>query len=153
MILVDANLLLYAEDSLSEHHEAARSWWDAQLSGVSHVALSWPVILAFVRIATNPRIHQRPLSVAEACERVQSWFDQPCLRLIQPTENHWPILQRAFCNAKATGNLVTDAHLAALAIEHNCSLCSTDTDFAKFPGLKWRNPLTTTTPDHLGTDS
>lgn len=141
MILVDANLLLYAEDSLSEHHEAARGWWDEQLSGVSPVALSWPVIMAFVRIATNPRIHQRPLSLAEACERVQSWFDQPCLRLIQPTDNHWPILQRALRDAKATGNLVSDAHLAALAIEHNCSLCSADTDFAKFPGLKWRNPL------------
>jgi uncharacterized protein len=145
MILVDANILLYAEDSLSAYHDAARSWWDEQLSGVTPVALCWPVLLAFVRIATNPRLHPRPLSIAESCECVQSWFGQPCVRLIQPTDNHWAILQRSLFSAKATGNLVSDAHLAALAIEHNCFLCSTDTDFAKFPGLKWRNPLTLTT--------
>lgn len=141
MILVDANILLYAEDALSDHHRAARTWWDAQLSGTSPVALCWPVLTAFVRIATNPRLHKRPLTLIESCERLRSWFDQPCLCVIQPTDNHWPIFQRALISAKAIGNLVSDAHLAALAIEHNCELCSTDTDFAKFPGLKWKNPL------------
>lgn len=85
MILVDANLLLYAEDSLAEHHAAARTWWDAQLSGSDAVGLCWPVLNAFIRIATNARLHQRPLTLKEATERVQSWFDQSCVRLLQPT--------------------------------------------------------------------
>ena len=141
MILVDANLLLYAEDSLSIQHVAARSWWDGQLSGTEPVGLCWPVLTAFVRIATNPRLHQRPLTLEEACERVQSWFDQPCACLLHPTEQHWHFFQQMLRTGGATGNLVTDAHLAAVAVEHNCTLCSTDSDFARFPGLKWRNPL------------
>lgn len=142
MILVDANLLLYAEDSLSVHHASACSWWDEQLSGTEPVGLCWPVLTAFVRIATNPRLHQRPLTLNEACERVQSWFDQPCVRMLQPTEHHWAFFQQMLQTGGATGNLVTDAHLAAIAMEHNGVLCSTDSDFARFPDLKWRNPLT-----------
>lgn len=141
MILVDANLLLYAEDSLSAHHEAARSWWDDQLSGTEPVGLCWPVLTAFVRIATNVRLHQRPLTLDEACDRVQSWFEQPCVRLLHPTDQHWRFFQQMLRTGSATGNLVTDAHLAAVALEHNCELCSTDSDFARFPELKWRNPL------------
>lgn len=141
MILVDANLLLYAEDSLAERHEPARSWWDEQLSGTSPVGLCWPVLKAFIRIGTNPRLHQRPLTLRESCERVQSWFEQPCVRLIQPTDQHWSLFQIALRGGNAVGNLVSDAHLAALAMEHNCLLCSTDSDFARFPGLKWENPL------------
>ena len=143
MILVDANLLLYAEDSLSEHHEAARVWWDAQLSGADAVCLCWPVLVAFIRIGTNPRLHQRPLTLREACERVVSWLNQPCARLIHRTDEHWTLFQRMVTEGKATGNLVSDAHLAALAIEHNCVLCSTDADFARFAGLKWSNPIAT----------
>ncbi|MCI0536795.1 MAG: type II toxin-antitoxin system VapC family toxin [Verrucomicrobiales bacterium] len=143
MILVDANLLLYAEDSLAEHHEAARSWWDAQLSGAGPVCLCWPVLKAFIRIGTNSRLQQRPLTLREGCERVQSWFDQPCVRLIQPTEHHWTLFQRMLKEGNAVGNLVSDAHLAALAVEHNCVLQSTDTDFARFGSLKWANPLAT----------
>jgi len=142
MILVDANLLLYAEDSLSAHHAAARPWWDAQLSGSEPVGLCWMVLTAFVRIATNPRLHQRPLTLDEACERLQSWFDQPCVRLLQPTDQHWHFFRQMLRGGNATGNLVSDAHLAAVALEYNCELCSTDSDFARFPGLKWRNPLT-----------
>ena len=141
MILVDANLLLYAEDSLSAHHEAARTWWDAQLSGSEPVCLCWPVLTAFLRIATNARLQQRPLTLQEAVDRVQSWIDQPCVRTIQPTEQHWEILQRMLQDGNATGNLVPDAHLAALALEHDCELYSTDADFARFPGLQWRNPV------------
>ncbi len=141
MNLVDANLLLYAEDSLSEHHEAARTWWDAQLSGSEPVALCWPVLNAFIRIATNARLHQRPLTLKEATERVQSWFNQSCLRLIQPTEAHWKIFQQTLRSGNAVANLVTDAHLAALAMEHNCVLQSTDADFSRFRGLKWKNPI------------
>lgn len=141
MILVDANLLLYSEDSLSEHHEAARMWWDAQLSGVEPVRLCWPVVTAFIRIGTNVRLHRRPLTIAEAVERVQSWFEQPCVRIIHPGEQHWTIFQVTLREGKAAGTLVSDAHLAALAIEHNCVLQSTDMDFARFKNLKWNNPI------------
>jgi toxin-antitoxin system PIN domain toxin len=141
VILVDANILLYAEDSLSEHHELARTWWDTQLSGSAPVCLCWPVLIAFIRIGTNARLHQRPLTVKEAVHRVQSWIEQPCVRIIQPTEHHWDILQRMLQEGNATANLVSDAHLAALAVEHNCELCSSDADFARFPGLNWRNPV------------
>ena len=141
MILVDANLLLYAEDSLSARHEAARTWWDAQLSGVSPVCLCWPVLTAFIRIATNARLHKRPLTLKEAVDRVQSWIEQPCVRIIQPTEQHWSILRQMLHDGSATANLVSDAHLAALAVEHNCQLCSTDADFSRFPKLNWHNPV------------
>ena len=141
MMLVDANLLLYAEDSLSEQHEPAREWWDEQLSGVKTVCLCWPVITAFIRIGTNARLHRRPLTLKEATERVQSWIDQPCVRVIQPTENHWRIFQQTLRSGNASGNLVSDARLAALAIEHNCRFYSTDAEFSRFPGLKWSNPI------------
>jgi len=141
VILVDANVLLYAEDSLSPYHETARQWWDAQLSGRSPVCLCWTVLTAFIRIGTNRRVFERPLSLKEAIHRVQSWVDQPCTRLIYPTEQHWQVLQELLEQGQAVGNLVTDAHLAALAIEHGCQLYSTDSDFARFPKLKWSNPL------------
>lgn len=141
MILVDANLLLYAEDSLSEHHAAARTWWDEQLSGSEQVGLCWPVLTAFIRIGTNARLHKRPLMLKEAVERVQSWLDQPCVRLIQATDEHWKMFQQMLRAGNATANLVSDAHLAALAVEHNCVLHSTDADFARFRGLKWKNPI------------
>ncbi|MDW7712023.1 MAG: type II toxin-antitoxin system VapC family toxin [Deferrisomatales bacterium] len=143
MILVDANLLLYAEDRLSPHHEAARGWWDEQLSGASPVCLSWPVIGAFVRIGTNPRIFRRPLTLGEALHRIQSWLEQPCTRVVVPTQRHWAVFRELLERGQATGNLVPDAHLAALAVEHGCELCSSDTDFVRFPGLTWRNPLAT----------
>jgi toxin-antitoxin system PIN domain toxin len=141
MILVDANLLLYATDNLSARHDATKKWWENQLSSTEPVCLCWPVINAFIRIGTNPRLQRRPMTLAEAAERVQSWLDQPCVRLIQPTEHHWKIFQQMLRAGNATANLVSDAHLAALAVEHNCVLQSNDTDFARFRGLKWRNPI------------
>jgi toxin-antitoxin system PIN domain toxin len=141
MILVDANLLLYAEDSLADRHGAAREWWDKQLSGADLVGLCWPVLTAFIRISTNPRLHRRPLTIKEAVDRVQSWLDQPCVRLISPTDQHWSIFQKMLRGGNAAANLVSDAHLAALAVEHNCELHSSDADFARFPGLKWKNPI------------
>jgi toxin-antitoxin system PIN domain toxin len=142
LILVDANILLYAEDQLSPSHEQARAWWDAQLSGASPVCLCWTVLGAFIRIGTNPRVFERPLSLEEAIARVESWLDQPCTRIITPTERHWVVYQQMLCDGKAVANLVTDAHLAALAVEHGCEVVSTDSDFARFPGIRWRNPLT-----------
>ncbi len=141
MILGYANLVLYAEDALSPQHEAARTWWDTQLSGASPVCLSWGVVCAFIRISTNSRVFKRPLDLDQAMSRVQSWLDQPCVRLVHPTERHWTVLQALIKEGQALGNLVTDAHLAALAMQHGCTLMSTDGDFARFPKLKWSNPL------------
>ena len=141
MILVDANILLYAEDELSLQHDSARQWWDLQLSGSAPVCLCWTVIGAFIRIASNPRVFENPLSGKETIARVQGWFDQPCTRLVEATERHWQVFQQMLNDGQALGNLVTDAHLAALAIQHGCELMSTDADFARFPRVKWRNPL------------
>lgn len=141
MILVDANILLYAEDSLQSRHQQARAWWDGQLSGTGVVCLCWTVLSAFIRIGTNPRVFEHPLSLEQALARVQSWLDQPCTRVVRPTERHWTVFKQMLTDGQAVANLVTDAHLAALAIEHGCELASTDSDFARFPKLKWRNPL------------
>jgi toxin-antitoxin system PIN domain toxin len=141
MILVDANILLYAEDKESDQHETARIWWDHQLSGTNPVGLCWPVLSAFLRISTNVRLYQRPLTPTQATDRVQSWLEQPCVRILSPGEEHWTLFRRLVREQKATGNLVSDAHLAALALEHNAVLFSTDLDFAKFRDLKWENPL------------
>ena len=140
-LLVDANLLLYAEDSLSPHHGAARSWWDATLSGNRTVLLAWVSLLAFLRISTNPRAVATPLPVRGAVARVAGWLAQPCVRLAQETPEHWETFSRLLKEVGVGANLTTDAHLAALAIEHQAELCSTDSDFARFPGLRWQNPL------------
>ena len=141
MILVDANILLYAEDALHSRHRQAREWWDDQLSGTEIVCLCWSVLSAFIRIGTNTRVFEHPLSLEQALTRVQSWLDQPCARIIRPTERHWTVFKQMLTDGQAVANLVTDAHLAALAIEHGCELASTDSDFARFPNLKWLNPL------------
>jgi len=141
LILVDANILLYAEDYLQSRHQQARAWWDSQLSGTGVVCLCWTVLSAFIRIGTNPRVFEHPLSLEQALARVQSWLDQPCTRVVRPTERHWTVFKQVLMDGQAVANLVTDAHLAALAIEHGCELASTDSDFARFPKLKWRNPL------------
>jgi hypothetical protein len=141
LILVDANILLYAEDSLHPRNQQAREWWDGQLSQTGTVCLCWTVLSAFIRIGTNPRVFEHPLSLEQALARVQSWLDQPCTRVVRPTERHWAVFQQMLTDGQAIANLVTDAHLAALAIEHGCELASTDSDFARFPKLKWSNPL------------
>jgi len=141
LILVDANILLYVEDSLHFRHKQAHEWWDSQLSGTGVVCLCWTVLSAFIRIGTNPRVFEHPLSLEQALARVQSWLDQPCTRVVRPTERHWTVFKQVLTDGQAVANLVTDAHLAALAIEHGCELASTDSDFARFPKLKWKNPL------------
>jgi uncharacterized protein len=105
------------------------------------VCLCWTVLCAFIRISTNPRVFENPLSLEQAIARVQSWLDQPGTRIIRPTERHWTVFQQVLTGGQAVANLVTDAHLAALAIEHGCELASTDSDFARFANLKWKNPL------------
>lgn len=141
MILVDANILLYAEDQLSPHHVQARTWWDAQLSGHSPVCLCWTVLGAFIRVGTNARVFNHPLSLDQALSRVQDWTEQPCVRVVSATERHWAVFQKMLREGQAVANLVTDAHLAALSVEHGCELISTDSDFSRFSGIRWRNPL------------
>lgn len=141
MILVDANLLLYAEDALHPENSRARAWWDDALSGTDPVCLCWTVLAAYVRIGTNRRVFDRPLSITQAVNRVESWLSQPCTRVVRATERHWEVFRSLLVEGKATANLVTDAHLAALAMEHGCRVASTDADFSRFPGLKWYNPL------------
>jgi uncharacterized protein len=116
-------------------------WWVAQLSGSSPVCVCWSVISAFLRIATHRQIFECPITLEEAVNRVESWLHQPCVRIVQPTERHWQFFREMLTTGKATANLVADAHLATLSLEHGCELNSTDMDFTRFPGLKWRNPL------------
>jgi hypothetical protein len=141
LILIDANILLYAEDASSNFNYSARRWLDKQLSGSDSVCFCWSVISAYLRISTNLRIYDNPLRIDEAIERVSSWLEQPCARIIAPTEAHWEIFSKLLLTGQAYANLVPDAHLAALAIEYGCTLYSSDRDFARFKGLKWRNPL------------
>lgn len=141
MILIDANLLLYAENKAAPEHSAAKEWWDRQLSETQSIALCWPVLSAFLRIATSTRAFARPLTIDQASDCVESWINRPNVRLIGPTASHWTIFRELLDKGQAGGNLVSDAHLAALAIEHGCELQSTDADFSRFPKLKWRNPL------------
>lgn len=141
MILVDANLLIYAVNSDSDHHEPARAWLQEILSGTTRVGLPWSVLLAFVRITTRTGIFERPLSVERALAYVDSWLDQPLVRPVAPGPGHWAILRGLLRQSGTAGNLTSDAHLAALALEHRCPLYSTDTDYRRFPGLEHCNPL------------
>ena len=141
MILIDANLLLYASDERSPHHTSARTWLERTLSGPEPAALSWTVILAFLRLATDRRVFQRPLSILQATEIISNWLEDRRLVLLEPGERHWDILRLALINGQASGKLVMDAHLAALAIEHGATLASADRDFTRFSGLDLLNPL------------
>lgn len=141
MILVDANLLLYAYHPKAEQHEKSRTWLEAVLSGTDVVGFAWLTLWAFVRISTNPRVFENPLSASEAADAVSSWLDQPVSTILQPGERHWDILRAVARDGQAVGPLFMDAVLAAIAMEHGATLCTTDRDFARFPGLKWTNPL------------
>jgi toxin-antitoxin system PIN domain toxin len=141
VILVDANLLIYARSATSADHAAARAWLDSRLNGSAPVGLPWPSLLAFVRITTNPRIYPQPLTMDAAWEQVEAWLDCEPSWIPAPTERHRALLGPLLARATGRADLVTDAHLAALAIEHGLTLCSTDGDFARFPGLRWQNPL------------
>ena len=141
MRLIDANVLLYAVDSSSPAHEPARRWLEEALSGREAVTFAWTTLLAFLRITTLPRLLAEPLTVEEASTHVSSWLGQPNVSVVEPGERHWSLLCGLLSQSQARGNLVPDAHLAALAIEHGAVLCTTDHDFARFPGLRWLNPL------------
>lgn len=140
-MLIDANLLIYAHDETSPQHELALPWLEARLNGPYRVGIPWPSILAFLRLTTNPRVSATPSSPAEAWGHVESWFASGAAWIPMPTERHREILGELVVGLHVTANLVSDAHLAALAMEHGLLLCSADSDFARFPGLRWLNPI------------
>jgi toxin-antitoxin system PIN domain toxin len=139
--LPDANLLLYALDEASPHHPRARPWLEALLSGSEPVGFAWTVLLAFVRLSTHPQLFANPLTPTEAFAVVEGWLAQPCVLVLHPTERHLAVLRGLVEPLGTAGNITTDAHLAALAIEHGGEICSADADFVRFPGLRWTNPL------------
>jgi uncharacterized protein len=141
VILVDANLLIYAQISTFAQHQAARSWLDARLNGPGPVGLAWPSVLAFLRVVTNPRVLLRPVSTTVAWRQARDWLACETAWMPSPAEHHAEILGRYLALPGVQANLVHDAHLAALAVEHGLTLCSTDGDFARFPKLRWTNPL------------
>lgn len=140
-MLVDANLLLFARDSSAVRHEAARGWLERVLNGTTRVGLPWASLIAFVRIATHPRVYDAPLTIDQAWTQVEEWLAAPAAWVPSPTADHARILGALLRDQQVTGNLASDAHLAALAIAHGIELCSADSDFARFPDLRWRNPL------------
>ena len=146
MILVDANLLIYAKFSDFPQHAPARALLESALNSGGRVGLPWPTLLAFLRIATNPRLFDRPLSIAHAWEQVGEWIDHPRVWIPQPIDGHVEALSSLLRSTGATGNLVPDAHLAALAITHGLTLCSADSDFARFTDLEWENPIRSSRP-------
>jgi hypothetical protein len=139
--LLDLNLLIYAVKRDSAPHPAARAWLEDVLSGDETVALPWVVILGFLRVTTNPRILARPLTPEQAMGVVDGWLARPAVTLLHPGDEHWPILRELLGASGTAGNLSTDAHLAALAIEHGAEWCTADGDFARFAQLRWVNPL------------
>jgi toxin-antitoxin system PIN domain toxin len=140
VLLVDANLLVYAGLTTLPQHEAARAWLDKQLNSATAVGLPWASLLSFLRLATNRRIFERPASLAAAWSQVEEWLDCPPVWIPEPTEAHRQVLP-GLLSLGGHSDLIPDIHLAALAIEHGLILCSADGDFARFPGLRWRNPL------------
>lgn len=141
MKLLDANLLLYALNEDAPRHDEARAWLEETLSGAENVAFAWGPLLAFLRLSTKLAVFPRPLTPAQALGTVASWLAAPCAVIVHPTERHLQVLTDLLLPLGTAGNLTSDAHLAALAIEHGADLCSCDTDFARFPGLSWVNPL------------
>jgi hypothetical protein len=141
VILLDATVLLYAYHRRAAQHERCRAWVEAEFSSGAAVRLPWATIVAFLRISTNPRVFERPLTTTEAEAAVSSWLALPSVSPVDPGERYWDVLRDLLHRAQVTGPLVTDAALAALAIEHGAGLCTTDRDFARFPGLRTINPL------------
>ena len=141
MILVDANLLIYAIDADSRSHAKARRWLEKTLSGTIRVGLPWIVLLAFMRVTTRPGFMRSPLSPERALAYLNGWLEQPFVEAIGPGQHHWSILTNLLRSTGTAGNLTTDAHIAALALEHGYRIYSADNDFKRFPGITHVNPL------------
>jgi len=141
VIVVDANLLLYAYDPGSPHHKAARKWAEGAFSGGELVGIPWQTVGAFLRIATNSKLPGQRVTLDLAIEAVDMWSEQPNVRFLTPGEGYWAVLRRMMIEGQARGPLLTDAQLAAITIEYGGVLHTTDRDFSRFPGLRWTNPL------------
>jgi toxin-antitoxin system PIN domain toxin len=141
VILVDANLLVYAHASSAPEHAHARAWLDAQFNGTTRIGLPWPSLLAFLRLVTNPRAVRKPHALPKAWERVDEWLSHDLVWIPQPGDDHARILGTLVRLPGLGGNMVHDMHLAALAMEHGLTLCSHDAGFARFPNLNWIDPL------------
>lgn len=141
MILVDANILLYAYHPQAPEHRACLRWVENAFSGSAPVFLAWITILAFLRISTSPRVFERPLSMAESKEVVSAWLAAPAVSILEPSERYWEIFSDLLLSAQVSGPLVTDAALAALAIEHGTGICTADRDFTRFAGVSLKNPV------------
>lgn len=141
MILIDTNVWLYACLSDTPHHPPCRAWLEEALNGEEPIALPWQVAVSVLRISTQSQLLSRPLTLEQALHLVQSWIEHPLVKVLTPGDRHWSILQELLLQVGRAGHHSNDAHLAALAIEHNGSLCSADADFRRFPGLRLINPL------------
>jgi toxin-antitoxin system PIN domain toxin len=140
-MIVDANVLLYAVDTSSPFHQSAKDWLESSLNEPARVGLPWASLLAFQRISTHPRASASPLSASQAWSFVADWLDADATWIPVPGERHAEILRDLIVAGDLRGNLVTDAHLAALAMEHGVGVCSADSDFARFPQISWVNPV------------
>lgn len=141
MRIVDLNLLLYAVNADAAQHQRAREWWEHAVNDEDTIGLAWVVLLGFLRVSTNPRIFPRPLAPGVAAAKLDAWLARDNVRVVREKDDHWETLKPLLGAAGTAGNLTTDAHLAALAISHDAVLVSTDTDFARFTGLRWEDPL------------
>ena len=141
MIVVDANLLIYSYDLDSAHHKKSLSWLEELLSGVEAVGLPWQSVSAFLRVITNRRLSGMRVTLEQAVQVVDEWLQQPNVQILVPADQHWSVLRQMILEGRASGPLVSDAEIAAITIEHGAVLHTTDRDFARFPGLRWKNPL------------
>lgn len=140
MLLLDANLLIYSHEPRSPNHEVARVWFEEVVNSQTKIGFPWPTLLGFIRLMGNPRVVRQPIPLRESWRRVESWLQLPQSWIPLPTERHRAILA-GLLESVSRPDTANDAHLAALAIEHGLTVCSTDSDFARFQGVRWENPL------------
>lgn len=145
MKILDVNVLLYACNAQSAHHDASRRWLEMAMNGEESIGISWPVIVGFLRMSTHPSIFERPLSSEAALAQVEDWLAVPLVSLVSEKREHWQVLRNLIVSLGAVNNLIPDAHLAALAITHGATLVSYDSDFGRFPELRWEVPETGST--------
>lgn len=140
MKLIDVNVLIYAVNRRSEHHAKVLAWWNDAISGEEPVGLPWITISGFLRITTNPRLLDHPLTIAAAVEQVDTWLSLPNVRIVTESNDHWSLFREFFKQMGTGGNRTTDAHLAALTIAHGATLATCDAGFGRFRQLRWENP-------------